>query len=61
MNIAMTSSAQAMATMIISGKRIDDPVRLTEAYTSVRRSTGYFVTREQSDSALAGNECSILH
>ncbi len=49
-NIAMKSSAQAMATMTIAGKRIDYPVRLAEAYTRMRRSTGYFVTREQIDS-----------
>ncbi len=49
-NVAMVSSAQAIATMTIAGKRIDYPVRLTDAYTRIRRSTGYFVTREQIDS-----------
>ena len=49
-NVAMVSSAQAVATMTISGKRIDYPVRLTDAYTRMRRSTGYFITREQIDS-----------
>ncbi len=49
-NVAMVSSAQAIATMTIAGKRIDYPVRLTDAYARMRRSTGYFVTREQIDS-----------
>ena len=49
-NVAMVSSAQAIATMTIAGKRIDYPVRLTDAYVRMRRSTGYFVTREQIDS-----------
>ena len=49
-NVAMVSSARAIATMTISGKRIDYPVRLTDAYTRMRRSTGYFITREQIDS-----------
>ncbi|MBL0170554.1 MAG: carboxypeptidase regulatory-like domain-containing protein [Gemmatimonadaceae bacterium] len=40
-NVAMQPSAQALATMTIAGKRIDYPVRLTEAYTRMRRSTGY--------------------
>ncbi|MBL0170524.1 MAG: carboxypeptidase regulatory-like domain-containing protein [Gemmatimonadaceae bacterium] len=44
-NVAMVSSAQAIATMTIAGKRVDYPVRLTDAYTRMRRSTGYFVTR----------------
>ncbi len=59
-NIAMKSSAQAMATMTISGKRIDYPVRLAEAYTRVRRSTGYFVTREQIDSVFPLDVNSLL-
>ena len=59
-NIARKSSAQAMATMTISGKRIDYPVRLTEAYTRVRRSTGYFVTREQIDSVFPLDVNSLL-
>ena len=49
-SVAMVSSAQAIATMTIAGKRIDYPVRLTEAYARMRRSTGYFFTREQIDS-----------
>ncbi|MBL0170525.1 MAG: carboxypeptidase regulatory-like domain-containing protein [Gemmatimonadaceae bacterium] len=49
-NVAMMSSAQAIATMTISGKRIDFPVRLTDAYSRMRRSTGYFFSREQIDS-----------
>ena len=49
-NIAMKSFTQAMATMTIAGRRVDYPVRLAEAYTRVRRSTGSFFTREQIDS-----------
>ena len=49
-NIAMKPFTQSMATMIIAGKRVDYPVRLAEAYTRVRRSTGSFFTREQIDS-----------
>ncbi|MBL0170523.1 MAG: carboxypeptidase regulatory-like domain-containing protein [Gemmatimonadaceae bacterium] len=59
-NVAMQPSAQALATMTIAGKRIDYPVRLTEAYTRMRRSTGYFVTREQIDSLFPRDVSSLL-
>ena len=59
-NVAMKATAQAMATMTIAGKRIDYPVRLTEAYTRVRRGAGYFVTREQIDSLFPLDVTSLL-
>ena len=59
-NVAMKSSAQALATMTIAGKRIDYPVRLMEAYTRMRRNTGYFVTREQIDSLFPRDVSSLL-